>query len=112
MTVPFFISVTVTGVIVVFVVTMAVPFMPGFKSCTDNCCPSTVNRKSSGTISSRVPSGIFTTRSLPSTEITWNVFVCVDVVVDCCASDTAAVRITTIEASSPRVNVRRMKSLL
>ena len=35
-TVPFFTSVTVTGVTVVFVVIVAVPAMPGFSSCTDS----------------------------------------------------------------------------
>ena len=60
-TVPFFTSVTVTGVTVVRVVIVAVPFMPGLKSCTDSCCPLTVKRKSSATVSSRVPSGRLTT---------------------------------------------------
>ena len=36
-TVPFFTSVTVTGVTVVRVVTVAVPFIPGFNCCTDSC---------------------------------------------------------------------------
>src|SRR3954447_7481903 len=110
MTVPFFTSVTVTGVTVVFVVIVAVPFMPGFKSLTESCWPSTVKRKSSGTISSRVPSGSFTTRSLPSTAMTWSDLVGGDVGLDCYASDTVAVSITTIEASSPRVSVRCIKS--
>ena len=69
-TVPFFTSVTVTGVVVVFVVIVAVPAIPGFSSCTDSCFPSTVNRKSSGTVIAFVPSGSLTTRSLPSTEMT------------------------------------------
>ena len=47
-TVPFFTSVTVTGVTVVFVVIVAVPAMPGFSSCTDSIFPSTLNRKSCG----------------------------------------------------------------
>ncbi|HEX2340831.1 MAG TPA: hypothetical protein VHI98_10165 [Vicinamibacterales bacterium] len=60
-TIPFFTSVTVTGVTVVFVVTVAVPVMPAFSSCTDSSFPSTLNRKSSGTVSSLVPSGNLTT---------------------------------------------------
>ncbi len=60
-TVPFFTSVTVTGVTVVRVVMVAVPFMPAFNSCTDICCPLTMKRKSSGTVSSLVPSGSLTT---------------------------------------------------
>ena len=60
-TVPFFTSVTVTGVTVVFVVMVAVPFMPGFNSRTDNGLPLTVKRKSSATVSSLVPSGSRTT---------------------------------------------------
>ena len=59
-TVPFLTSVTVTGVTVVRVVMVAVPFMPGFNWCTDSCCPLTVKRKSSGTVSSLVPSGSLT----------------------------------------------------
>ena len=59
-TVPFFTSVTVTGVTVVRVVMVAVPFMPAFSWCTDICCPLTVKRKSSGTVSSLVPSGSLT----------------------------------------------------
>jgi hypothetical protein len=58
---PFFTSVTVTGVTVVRVVVTAVPFMPGFNSRTDSGCPFTVKRKSSGTVSSLVPSGSLTT---------------------------------------------------
>ena len=74
-TVPFFTSVTVTGITVVFVVMVAVPAMPGFSSCTDSIFPSTLNRKSSGTVSSRVPSGSLTTSWLPSTAMTWNFLV-------------------------------------
>src|SRR5436190_9103575 len=51
LTVPFLTSVTVTGVTVVLVVIVAVPAIPGFSSCTDSCFPSTVNLKSSGTVS-------------------------------------------------------------
>jgi hypothetical protein len=60
-TCPFFTSVTVTGVTIVVVVMVAVPFMPGFRSWTAICLPSTVNRKPAGTEISRVPSGSFTT---------------------------------------------------
>src|SRR5580765_744201 len=59
-TVPFFTSVTVTGVTVVRVVMVAVPFKPGFNCCTDNICPLTLKRKSSATVSSLVPSGSLT----------------------------------------------------
>ena len=48
-------SVTTTGLIVVVVVTVAVPFIPGFSSDTDTFLPSTVKRKSSGTVYSCVP---------------------------------------------------------
>ena len=71
-----------TGVIVVLVVIVAVPAMPGFSSCTDSILPSTLNRKSSGTVSSLVPSGSLTTSLLPSTAMTWNFWVS-DVVVVC-----------------------------
>ena len=91
-TVPFFTSVTVTGVTVVLVVIVAVPVMPDFSSCTDNIFPSTLNRKSSATAISLVPSGSFTTRVLPSTEMIWNFFVSDVVVV--CAGAAAAVRQT------------------
>ena len=86
MTVPFFTSVTVTGVTVVFVVIVAVPAMPGFSSCTDSIFPSTLNRKSSGTVSSLVPSGSLTTSWFPSTAMTWN-FLVSDVVVVCARAD-------------------------
>ena len=45
----------VTGLIVVVVVTVAVPFIPGFSSDTDIFLPSTVNWKSAGTVTSCVP---------------------------------------------------------
>ena len=54
---PSFTSVTVTGTDVTRVVMTAVPFMPGVNSRTDNGLPLTVKRKSSGTVSSLVPSG-------------------------------------------------------
>ncbi len=92
-TVPFFTSVTVTGVTVVFVVIVAVPAMPAFNSCTDNIFPSTLNRKSSGTVSSLVPSGSWTTSLFASTAMTWN-FLVSDVVV-VCAGAAAAVRHTS-----------------
>ena len=57
MTVPLFTSVTVTGCTVVVVVIVAVPLIPGLSSCTDNCWPFMLNRKSSGTVSSLVPVG-------------------------------------------------------
>ena len=60
MTVPFFTSVTLTGVTVVRVVIVALPFMPAFSSLTDICCPLTLKRKSSATVSSLVPSGNLT----------------------------------------------------
>ena len=80
-TVPFFTSVTVTGVTVVRVVTVAVPFIPAFSWCTDSCCPLTVKRKSSATVSSLVPSGSLTTRVLPSTARTSKFLVSDEVVV-------------------------------
>src|SRR4029078_11800776 len=59
--------------------------MPGLSSRTDSGLPSTVKRKSSGTVSSFVPSGPLTTSMLPSTATISNFFVCmVDEV--CCAS--------------------------
>ena len=94
MTVPFFTSVTVTGVTVVRVVIVAVPFMPGFNWPTDNDCPLTMNRKSSGTSSSFVPSGSLTISWLPTTLMTSKLLVSVAVDV-CCASDTLAVAHTT-----------------
>jgi hypothetical protein len=100
-TVPFLISVTVTGVTVVRVVMVAVPFMPGFNSRTDNGCPLTVKRKSSATVNSLVPSGSLTTSWLPSTMSTSNVFVSVELVV-CCAWDTTAVEYTTAAARAIR----------
>ena len=100
-TVPFFTSVTVTGVTVVRVVMVAVPFMPGLKSRTDSCCPLTVKRKSSATVSSLVPSGSLTTSWLPSTARTSNVFVSAVLVV-CCASDTTDVKQTT---AAPRTTL-------
>ena len=80
-TVPFFTSVTVTGVTVVRVVTVAVPFIPTFRSRTASYWPLTVKRKSSGTVSSLVPSGSLTSSWLPSTARISNVLV--SVVVDC-----------------------------
>ena len=107
-TVPFFTSVTVTGVTVVFVVTVAVPVMPGFSSCTDSSFPSTLNRKSSGTVSSLVPSGSLTTSWLPSTAMIWNFLVsAVELVV--CADVTAAVRQTSAPPNTPRTTARVIK---
>ena len=80
-TVPFFTSVTVTGVDLVVVVMVAVPAMPGLSCCTDSCLPSTVKRKSLATVISLVPSGSLTTSWLPSTEMTSNFLVSVLVVV-------------------------------
>ncbi len=105
MTVPFFTSVTVTGTMVVVVVIVAVPAMPGFSWCTDSDCPSTVNRKSSGTVSSFVPSGNLTTSWLPSTAMTWNFLVSV---VDC-ASVAAAVMPTSTPPNISRISVRVTK---
>ena len=82
-TVPLFTSVTVTGITVVLVVIVAVPAMPGFSSRTDNIFPSMLNRKSSGTVSSLVPSGNLTTSWLPSTAMIWNFLVCVVVCAMC-----------------------------
>jgi len=68
---PFLTSVTKTGRDVVVVVMTADPFMPGFSALRGTRLPSTVNRKSSGTVCSWVaPSAPRTTRVLPSTEIT------------------------------------------
>jgi hypothetical protein len=106
-TVPFFTSVTVTGTTVVFVVMVAVPAMPGFSSCTDSIFPSMLNRKSSGTVSSLVPSGNLTTSWLPSTEMTWNFLV--SVVVDVCAKVTAAVRQTSAPHNTTRTIARVIK---
>ena len=102
---PFFTSVTVTGVTVVRVVTVAVPFIPAFSCCTDNCWPLTVKRKSSATVSSLVPSGSLTTRVLPSTARTSKFLVSdeVDVV---CAGDPTAVEHTTAAASAIRTIAR------
>ena len=47
-TVPFFTSVTVTGVTVVLVVMVAVPAMPGFSSCTDSHLPVDVELEAGG----------------------------------------------------------------
>ena len=69
---------------VVFVVMVAVPFMPGFSSRTDIGCPFTMKRKSSATVSSLVPSGSLTTSVLPSTASTSKLFVSLAVDV-CCA---------------------------
>ena len=76
-TVPLFTSVTVTGVTVVFVVIVAVPFMPGFNCCTDIGCPLTVKVKPAGTVISRVPSGRLTTSSVPIDSQHFDVFVSV-----------------------------------
>src|SRR4030095_6054713 len=108
MTVPFFTSVTVTGVTVVRVVIVAVPFMPGFNSRTDICCPSMLKRKSSATVSSLVPSGSRTVSWLPYTASTSKLLVSWDVV-DCCASDTTAVRLTAIAARNTRLSVRTIR---
>ena len=105
-TIPSFTSVTVTGTLVVFVVIVAVPAMPGFSCCTDSICPSMLKRKSSGTVSSRVPSGNLTTSWLPSTAMIWNFLVSVCV----CASATAAVRHTRALARTTRVNTRVIKA--
>src|SRR4029453_8284302 len=67
-TTPFFTSVTYTGLTVVVVVIVALPFIPGLSSWTVTCLSPTVKRKSAGTVNSRVPSAPFTTRTLPSTE--------------------------------------------
>ena len=96
---PFFTSVTVTGVTVVRVVMVAVPFEPTFSWRTDNCCPSTVKRKSSATVISLVPSGSLTTSVLPSTARTSNALVCVDDD-DCCANDPTAVKDRTAAATT------------
>ena len=98
-TVPFFTSVTVTGVTVVRVVIVAVPFMPTVNWRTDICWPSTLKRKSSGTVSSLVPSGSETTSTLPSTARTWKALVSADDVV-CCASDPTAVMDRTAAATT------------
>jgi len=105
MTSPFFTSVTTTGVTVVFVVMVAVPFMPGFKSPAASCRPSTVNWKPSGTLISRVPSGSLTTRSLPLTAITSKFLVCVEALV-VCAVEVTAVKHTAIAAITTRIVVR------
>ena len=101
-TVPFFTSVTVTGVTVVFVVMVAVPFMPTVNSRTDIGFPLIMKRKSSATFSSLVPSGRLTTNVLPSTAITSNALVSVAVVV-VCACDPTAVRHTTAAAKTTRL---------
>ena len=107
MTVPCFTSVTVTGVTVVRVVMVAVPFMPDFSSCTDNCLPLTVKRKSSGTVSSFMPSGRLTTTQLPSTARMLKVFVSDDDVV-VWARDTTAVEQTIAAARMIRLVARFM----
>ena len=65
-------SVTKTGRTVVDVVTVAVPFIPGLRSDTAMLLPSTVKRKSGGTVSSFVPRSSRTTSLFPSTAITSN----------------------------------------
>jgi len=104
-TVPFLTSVTTTGVVVVLVVIVAVPDMPGFNSRTDSIFPSTLNRKSSATAISLVPSGSFTTSTLPSTEMTWNFFVSDDDVV-VCACAAPAVRHTSAPHNTNRIVAR------
>src|SRR5262245_17675673 len=105
-TVPFLTSVTVTGVSVVLVVIVAVPVMPGFSSSTDIGCPFTVSLKSGGTVSSLVPSGSLTTRSLPLTAMISNVFVSVVLVV--CAGACAVTRPSSAQAANPTRNVERI----
>ena len=61
MTVPFFTSVTVTGVTVVFVVMVAVPFMPGFQLVHGQLLAVDGEAEVVGTVSSLVPSGSLTT---------------------------------------------------
>ncbi len=59
------------------VTTVAVPFMPGLRSRTVTCLPSTVKWKSGGTVSSRLPSASLMTTTLPSTETISKAFTCV-----------------------------------
>jgi hypothetical protein len=80
-TTPSRISVTATSLIVVVVVMVAVPFIPGFKSDTAIFLPSTVKRKSSGTVISCVPFSSRTTSLFPSTATTSKLRVPVVVVV-------------------------------
>ena len=106
-TVPFLISVTVTGVTVVVVVIVAMPFMPGFNSLTDTIWPSTLNLKSAGTVNCfDLPSVPRRTSWLPSTEMTSNFFISVLVVV--CA---AAVLTNTPTRQMPSAAVSRLSRI-
>src|SRR4029434_9385855 len=105
---PSFTSVTVTGVDLVVVVIVAVPFIPGCNSCTDFGWPSTVNLKESGTVSSLVPSGRRTTSVLPFTAITASSSVCVHIADDVCAQARLAPRHKNAAASEIRLATPRI----